>query len=155
MRKLLTLAVIGAVSVSVILGAFSGNQAWAAGLIRCAAINGNLSGTVALSGCSGASNTAGGSQPFSTTALLNGPSVSITWLSGKTTTLQRTALQSVRNARRCPGYVKGAPVEPSAKIYEGRVTADTSGLMVFRGYKGGVCISTSGVITAFRPLTVS
>jgi hypothetical protein len=53
--------------------------------------------------------------------------------------------------------VKGqpAPKEPSADKFTGNVTGDTSGMKVPGKIKGAVCISTTGVITALKPLKVN
>ena len=144
-----------AIPASVILVTFNAGQARAAGprgKVTCSNLNGNLTGgTVTLSGCadSNGANTGPGSQPVSIAVLAGGGTV--TWDSGFTTTFSKPALVST-NAKKCPGYVKGSSSEPSAEKFSGQVTADTSGLKVPGKYKGAVCISQSGSITALKAL---
>ena len=142
----LTLTVSGAALVS-------GGPAWAAsgphGKVVCTTITGTVSGTITISGCSGTSNTGGATQPTPTASLATGGT--ITWVSGKTTTISAAALVTT-SAKKCPGYVKGGSNNPSADKVSGTVNADTSGLKVPGKYKGAVCISPSGNITALKAL---
>ena len=156
MRRVLTLAVALAIPVSVSLVALSGGQAFAKGgpkgKVTCSNLNGSVtSGFVTLSGCSdfNGATTGPGSHPISIAVLEAGGT--ITWDSGLTTTFSAPALAST-NAKKCPGYVKGASSEPSAEKFSGSVTADTSGMKVPGKYKGEVCISSSGNITALKAL---
>jgi hypothetical protein len=119
------------------------------GKVLCTTITGTATGTVQISGCSGTANTGASSNPLPTASLASGGTV--TWASGKTTTFSAATLTST-NAKKCPGYVKGASSNPSASKFSGTVTADTSGMKVPGKYKGAVCISTSGNITALKPL---
>ncbi|MGZ4735506.1 MAG: hypothetical protein ACXV8R_07865 [Acidimicrobiia bacterium] len=144
----LTLTISGAALVS-------GGQAWAAkgpkGKTVCTTITGNASSTVTVSGCTdiNGANTGGASQPIPIATLAGGGTV--TWVSGKTTTFAAPTLTAT-NAKKCPGYVKGASSNPSADKFKGAVTADTSGMKVPGKFKGAVCISPSGDITALKPL---
>lgn len=155
MRKLLLLITALAIPTSVVLVALNGGQALAAGprgKITCTTVNGSISsGFVTVSGCTdvNGANTGPGSQPVSIAVLEAGGTV--TWDSGKTSTFSAPALVSTK-AKKCPGYVKGASNEPSAEKFSGQVTADTSGMKVPGKYKGAVCISQSGSITALKPL---
>ena len=154
-RKTLLLGATLAIPASMVLVAFDRGQALASGprgKVTCTNVNGSItSGTVTLSGCSdiNGANTGPGSQPISIAILEAGGTV--TWDSGLTTTFSAPALASTK-AKRCPGYVKGASNEPSAEKFSGAVSADTSGLKVPGKYKGEVCISSSGNITALKPL---
>ncbi len=144
----LTLTVSGAALVS-------GVQAWAAtgphGKVVCTTITGNVSSTITVSGCSGTANTGTSTQPIPVASLAAGGT--ITWVNGKTTTISAATIVA-KNAKKCPGYVKGAPdsSNPSADKVSGTVNADTTGLKVPGKYKGAVCISPSGDITALKPL---
>jgi hypothetical protein len=159
MRRVLMLMAAVAIPVSGVFVALSGGQAWAKtkgpnGKVTCTSLSGTVSGTVTASGCSdtGSANTGTSSEPIPATAFANGGTV--TWVNGKTTTFAKPGLVST-SAKKCPGYVKGASSEPSAEKFSGAVTADTSGLKVPGKYKGAVCISQSGNITALKPLKAS
>jgi hypothetical protein len=83
----------------------------------------------------------------------------VTWVSGKTTTFSPATLVPAK-PKKCPGYVKPPknvtpPPEPTAFKFSGAVTADTSGMKLPGKYKGAVCISTSGDITALKALKVN
>ncbi|MGZ4756115.1 MAG: hypothetical protein ACXWA9_14490 [Acidimicrobiia bacterium] len=138
----------------------SGGQAWAAGpkgKITCTTVTGTATGTVTISGCSGTGNTGGASNPLPTASLAVGGTV--TWVSGKTSTFGVAALVATK-ATKCPGYVKPpktgpAPTEPTAFKFSGAVTADNSGMKVPGKFKGAVCVSTSGDITALKVLKVN
>ncbi len=68
---------------------------------------------------------------------------------------------SPTSAKKCPGYVKPAkgqpppPTNPTADKFAGTVTADTSGMKVPGKFKGAVCISSTGNITALKALKVN
>ncbi|HUA94695.1 MAG TPA: hypothetical protein VMB82_04125, partial [Acidimicrobiales bacterium] len=112
-----------------------------------------------ISGCTDTgSATATQSEPLTTASLATGGTV--TWTNGKTSTFASPALVGIK-AKKCPGYVKSTKKnpyngpEPSADKFSGEVTADTSGLKIPGKYKGEVCISSSGNVTALKPLKVS
>jgi hypothetical protein len=124
---------------------------WTASSITCTTISGNASSTTTVSGCTGG-DTGGGSQPVNSTALATGGT--ITWLSGGSTTVGAPALTAT-SSKHCPGYVKGAPSEPSADKITASITSDTGdGLKLApKGtLKGAVCIGTDGSISALKPL---
>ncbi len=134
----------------------TGGQAFAAtgpkGKATCTSITGTASGTVTVSGCFGTANTGGASQPLPTTSLALGGTV--TWVSGKTTTFSQPSIVAT-SAKKCPGYVKGGSNNPSADKFAGAVTSDTSGMKVPGKFKGAVCISPSGNVTALKALKVN
>ena len=136
----------------------SGGQAWAAsapkGKVTCTTVTGTATGTVTISGCAGSANTGGASMPLPTLSLATGGTV--TWVSGKTTTFSAATLVATK-AKKCPGYVKPPktgpqPSNPTATKFSGTVTADTSGMKLPGKYKGAVCISPAGNITALKAL---
>ena len=163
MRRMLLLAAALAIPASLVFVALDGGQAFAKtagpkGKVTCTNLNGSLtSGTVTLSGCSDlkGANTGPGSHPISIAVLEAGGT--ITWDSGKTSTFSKPVLAPTK-AKKCPGYVKSTKKnpysgsEPSAEKFSGQVTADTSGLKVPGKYKGEVCISQSGSISALKAL---
>src|SRR5262249_6567213 len=115
---------------------------------------GTITGSITVSGCSGTANTGTQTQPIPTASLASGGT--ITWASGKTTTISAATIVAT-NAKKCPGYVKPpkgqtSSSNPTADKVSGTVNADTSGLKVPGKYKGAVCISSSGNITALKPL---
>jgi hypothetical protein len=131
------------------------------GKTTCTAMNGSTSSeSVTISGCSstGTPGTGGSSKPLSILTLASGGPVD--WVNGTVTAFASPALTST-NAKHCPGYVKPpkgsttTPAEPSADKFSGAVTSDNSGLKMPGKYKGEVCISQSGVITAAKALKVS
>jgi len=163
MRRFLMLAAALAIAASGATLALSGSQAWAKGgpngKMTCTGLNGTETGTITISGCTDSgSATATQSQPLVTTALATGGTV--TWTNATTSTFAAPVLVSIK-AKKCPGYVastKKNPYsgpEPSADKFSGSVTADTSGLKIPGKYKGEVCISASGNVTALKALKVS
>jgi hypothetical protein len=125
------------------------SEAGAAVSITCTTITGTVAGTIVVSGCTGG-NTGGSSKPIATSALASGGT--ITWTSGSTTTIGSPTL-SATSAKKCPGYVKGGSNNPTADKFAGKVTADTGdGIKVPGTDKGAVCISSSGSVTALKPL---
>lgn len=136
----------------------TGGQAWAAtgpkGKTTCTTVTGTATGTITISGCIDAkgANTGGSSHPLPTTSLVGGGTV--TWTSGKTSTFSAPTLVGT-NAKKCPGYVKGGSSNPSADKFFGAVTADTSGMKIPGKFKGAVCISPSGNVTALKALKVN
>jgi hypothetical protein len=157
MRKILLLAAAVAIPVSGVSLALSSGVAGAAGpkgKTVCTSVSGTASTTVTISGCtdSNGANTGGGSQPISTPSLATGGTV--TWLSGHTSTFGAATLVST-SAKHCPGYVKGASSNPTADKFSGVVTADNAGFKIPGKFKGEVCISSSGVISAPKPLKIS
>jgi len=120
---------------------------WAASTLSCTTISG--SATLVVSGCTGG-NTGGSSQPLSAATLAAGGTIH--WLSGGSTTIGAPVLVAT-SATHCPGYVKGAATNPTAEKFTAAVTADTGdGLKLPGSAKGAVCVSTSGSITALKPL---
>jgi hypothetical protein len=129
------------------------------GKTTCSTMTGTATGTVTVSGCVDANGavTGGGTAPLSVATLAAGGTV--TWLSGKTSTFGTSTLADNKPTK-CPGYVKvkkGQPAvaEPSSFKFSGVVTADNSGMKVPGKFKGVVCISQTGVITAPKALKVS
>jgi hypothetical protein len=89
-------------------------------------------------------------MPLAATALAAGGT--ITWTSGSTTTVGAPTLTAT-SAKKCPGYVKGSSSNPTADKFTGKVTADTGdGIKIPGTDKGAVCISSSGSVTALKPL---
>ena len=148
-RRMLGAALALAAGLALVSGGQAGAATGPKGKVVCTTITGTVSGTITVSGCSGTANTGTQTQPIPTASLASGGT--ITWQSGKTTTISAATIVS-KNAKKCPGYVKGASSNPSADKFSGTVTADTSGMKVPGKYKGAVCISTSGNITALKPL---
>lgn len=139
----LVLPISGATAV-----ALSG-VAGAATSITCTTFNGTASGTSTISGCTGG-NTGGSSEPFSSATFASGGVIH--WVSGSTTTFGQPTLTST-SAKKCPGYVKGGSSNPTADKFTAPITADTGdGIKVPGSAKGAVCISSSGTITAVKPL---
>jgi hypothetical protein len=136
------------------LAMVSAGPAWGAaapkpkGKVLCTTVTGTVTGTITISGCSGTANTGASSQPLSVGALASGGTV--TWASTKTSTFS-AAVTSATNAKKYPGYVKGAQSNPSAIKFSGTVTADTSGMKIPGKYKGAVCVNGNN-ITALKPL---
>jgi hypothetical protein len=125
------------------------------GKTTCTTENGSVSsGYITIGGCSstGTPGTGSSSEPISISLLANGGPVD--WVSGAVTTFAKPAL-ATKNAKHCPGYVKGAASEPSVEQYSGSVVSDNSGLKMPGKFKGAVCISTSGTFSASKPLKLS
>lgn len=157
MRRILLVVAALAIPASGLSLALSSGVASAAGpkgKTVCTGVNGTASTTITISGCtdSNGANTGGGSQPISAAALATGGTV--TWLSGFTATFSAPTLVST-SAKHCPGYVKGGSSNPTADKFSGAVTGSTAGFKVPGTFKGEVCISSTGVITAPKPLKVS
>jgi hypothetical protein len=120
---------------------------WASSSIFCSTLSGNAASTITVSGCTGG-DTGGGSSPLPATALATGGT--ITWLSGGSTTIGAPVLAST-SSKKCPGYVKGAPGNPTAEKFTAAVTSDTGdGLKLPGTIKGAVCIGSDGSITALK-----
>jgi hypothetical protein len=120
--------------------------------ITCTTLTGTATGTTVVSGCTGG-NTGGSSQPVNSSTLATGGT--ITWVSGSATTISAPVLKST-SAKKCPGYVKGGSSNPSADTFKANVTADTGDNLKVPGTAtGAVCISSSGAITALKPLKAS
>jgi hypothetical protein len=158
MRRILMLAAALTIPVAGVAVALTGTQAWAAakgpnGKVTCTTITGTDTGTITVSGCtdSGSAVTGTGTQPIAAADLATGGT--ITWLSGKTTTINAPSLVGT-NAKKCPGYVKGASSEPTADKVSGTVKSDTSGLKLPGSFQGAVCISQSGSVSALKPFKV-
>lgn len=152
MRRALLLAAALAIPVSGASVVALSGTAGAAVKINCTTITGNALTTITVSGCSGG-NTGGSSEPVQSTALANGGTID--WVSGSSTTISKPTLTST-SAKKCPGYVKGGSSNPSAEKFNATVTADTGdGIKVPGTATGAVCISSSGAITALKPLKTS
>jgi hypothetical protein len=124
------------------------------GKVLCTTITGTVTGTITISGCSGTANTGSSTQPVATSSLISGGTIH--WVNGKTTTISAATLVETK-AKKCPGYVKPpkgstSSSNPTAEKVSGTVNADTSGMKVPGKFKGAVCISQSGNITALKPL---
>jgi hypothetical protein len=155
MRRVLLMAAALAIPVSGLsIVALNGGVAGAASKISCTSINGTVTGTITISGCTGG-NTGGSSKPTPTSTLASGGTID--WVSGSTTTFNQPTLKTV-SAKKCPGYVKKGSNNPTAESASGTVTADTGdGIKVPGKFKGKVCVSPSGTITAYpgKPLTAT
>jgi hypothetical protein len=117
--------------------------------VVCTTLTGTASGTITVSGCTGG-NTGGSSQALPASALALGGT--ITWVSGATTTIGAPALVGT-SSKHCPGYVKGAMSEPSADKFSATVLGGTGTDMPVSGKSTGeVCISTTGSVTALKPM---
>jgi hypothetical protein len=150
MRRALLLAAALAIPVSGASVMALGTQAGAATSIVCTTITGTATSTITVSGCSGGS-TGGSSKPANASTLATGGTID--WVSGSTTTISAPTLTST-SAKKCPGYVKGGSSNPTADKFTAKVTADTGdGIKVPGSAKGAVCISSSGSITALKPLS--
>jgi hypothetical protein len=142
-------------------GTASAKSSGPKGKITCTTMNGSSTGTITISGCSGSAvpGTGGSSKPLTVAALATGGPV--TWTNNQVTTFGPSALNTSGKPKHCPGYVKStkkAPYsgnEPSLIKFSGAVTGDNTGLKVPGKFKGEVCVSTSGAITAAKPLKVS
>jgi hypothetical protein len=152
MRRLLTSAAIATallIPASVATVAVAG-QAGAAVTIVCTSFSGTVSGTSQLGGCTGGV-TGGGSHPFTSASLATGGTIN--WLSGGSITIGAPTLTAT-SAKKCPGYVKGGASNPTADKVAGSVTADTGdGIKIPGKLKGAVCISSSGALSALKPLS--
>jgi len=150
MRRALLLAAALAIPVSGASVMALGTQAGAATSIVCTTITGSATSTITVSGCSGG-NTGGSSKPVNATTLASGGTIN--WVSGSSTTISAPTLTST-SAKKCPGYVKGGSNNPSADKFTAKVTADSGdGIKVPGSAKGAVCISSSGSVTALKPLS--
>jgi hypothetical protein len=120
--------------------------------ITCKKLTGTISGTTVASSCKGG-DTGGSSEPLNSSTLATGGT--ITWVSGSTTTISAPVLKST-SATKCPGYVKGGSNNPTADTFTAKVTADKGDSLKVPGKaSGAVCISSSGNITALKPLKAS
>ncbi len=160
-RRYISVGAVLALTLS--MGVVTASGAWAAsgpaGKTTCTTVTGTSTGTVQISGCLDAkgANTGGGSIPLPTGVLAAGGTV--TWLSGKTTTVGTPALAAT-NAKKCPGYVKPvkgqpAPNNPIAFKTLTAVTSDTAGFKVPGKLKGAVCVSTTGNVTDLKPFKIN
>jgi hypothetical protein len=147
-------------AVLVLPGAASAKSSGPKGKITCTSMNGTTTGTITISGCSGTAvpGTGGSSKPLTVASLATGGNV--TWINNQVTTFSAAVLNTTGKPKHCPGYVKPpktgpAPSEPSLIKFSGSVTADNAGLKVPGKFKGEVCVSQSGNITAAKPLKVS
>ena len=158
MRRSLLLAAALAIPLSGALVGLSSTVASAGVKITCTTITGSDAGTVTVSGCTGG-DTGGKSKPISATTLAGGGTV--TWNTGNTTHFNKPVLGTAK-ATHCPGYVKPAkgqpqPAFPELEKFSGVVSADhgDTGLKVPGKYKGEVCVSSTGHITAAKELKIS
>jgi hypothetical protein len=124
------------------------------GKVTCTTLTGTITGTIVVSGCVNSNGATAGSasDPAPTSTLAAGGT--ITFNNGTTVTFAAAATSST-NAKHCPGYVKGSASEPSALKFSGQVSGSTAGLKIPGKYKGAVCISTAGNITALKALKTS
>jgi hypothetical protein len=161
MRRALLIAAALAIPASVVLMTLDGGQALAAsgpkGKTVCSGLSGSTaSGHVQLSQCVDANftggGTGGGTGLLSISVLTNGGPV--TWNSGKVTTFGMPTLIT-KNAKHCPGYVKGGSSNPIADQFQGAIPTDNAGFKVPGKYKGQVCITSAGVISILKPLKIS
>jgi len=152
-RILLTAAAVAALAVPASVATVGlAAPAWAAGSITCTSISGSASTTITISGCTGGV-TGGSSVPIAGSALATGGTLH--WVSGSTTTISAPVLTST-SAKKCPGYVKGGSSNPTADKVAGTVTADTGdGIKVPGKYSGAVCITSTGAVSALKPLKAS
>jgi hypothetical protein len=144
------------IPVTVLTVGISGTAGAAGGKIECKAVNGNDTGTVTISECTGG-NTGGSSEALPASALATGGTID--WTSGSTTTIGAPALTSEK-ATKCPGYVKPpkgtTPPEPIAEKFIADITGDNGdGMLLPASANGAVCIGTDGTITALGDLTIS
>jgi hypothetical protein len=152
MRRALLLAAALAIPVSGASVMALSTQAGAATKIVCTTITGSATSTITVSGCTGG-KTGGSSKPVNTVTLASGGTID--WVSGSTTTIGKPTLTST-SATKCPGYVKKGSNNPSAEKFTATVTADTGdGIKVPGTAKGAVCISSSGAVTALKPLSAT
>jgi hypothetical protein len=142
--------------------AFASGPKPPSGKTVCSTVSGSTgTGMIQISGCvdSKGANTGTGTPSFSYLTLVAGGPV--TWNSGKTTTFGSPGTPVASTGKKCPGYVKppkGGPVppEPAMVKFSGAVVApDSAGFKVPGKYKGVICLSTTGIITALKPLKVS
>jgi hypothetical protein len=122
---------------------------WTSSTIACTTITGNASSTIVVSGCTGG-DTGGSSNALTATALETGGTIS--WVSGGSTVVGTPTLTAT-SAKLCPGYVAHAATNPAAEKFTAAISSDSGdGLKLPGSAKGAVCISTSGAITALKPL---
>jgi hypothetical protein len=151
---------ISVLSVTLNSGAASAKSSGPKGKITCTSMNGSETGTITISGCAGTAvpGTGGSSRPLTIASLATGGPV--TWVNGQVTDFAAPALNESGKPKHCPGYVKPPktgpqPNEPSLIKFSGQVTSDNTGLKIPGKYKGEVCVSQSGNITAAKPLKIS
>jgi hypothetical protein len=149
MRRALLLVAALAIPVTGASAVAMSSEAGAAVAITCTTITGTVTGTIVVSGCTGG-NTGGSSTATATSTLATGGTIH--WVSGSSTTIGSPTLTAT-SAKKCPGYVKNGSSNPTADKFASNVTADTGdGIKVPGKGKGAVCISSSGSITALKPL---
>jgi hypothetical protein len=154
MRRTLLLLAAVVLPVSALTVGLAGTAGAAGGKITCTNIDGTISSTIVISGCTGG-NTGGASQPLNGSALETGGTT--TWVSGSTTTTAAPTLTDL-SAKACPGYVKPpkgtTPPEPAAIGFTFAVTSDSGdGMFLPSTGTGSVCVSTTGQITALKGLS--
>ncbi|HTZ08602.1 MAG TPA: hypothetical protein VMB72_06005 [Acidimicrobiales bacterium] len=133
-----------------------GGEAWAAkgpsGKEVCTTISGSASGNVSVGGCSGTGGISGSSTPFPATTLEHGGTVTF---GSATVTFGAPAL-ATKPGKKCAGYSKTASSNPFIDKFSGAVTGNSPQTLKLPGkYSGEVCVSTSGVISAVKPLKLS
>jgi hypothetical protein len=132
------------ISAAAMTLSFAGPAAAVTAKIKCSHLNGNVTGTITASGCTGVP-TGGGSKPIAATALASGGTV--TWLNNKTTTIDKPTLTGETDTGEHAGTT-GCPTGTSETEASGHVTADTTGLSPVPGkYKAEVCVDGSNNIT--------
>jgi hypothetical protein len=154
MRRTLLLLAAVVLPVSALTVGLAGTAGAAGGKITCTNIDGSASSTIVISGCTGG-NTGGSSEPLMASALETGGTTD--WVSGSTTTTGAPTLNPALSPKKCPGYVKPpkgtTPPEPTAIGFTFAVTADSGdGMLLPSTGVGSVCVSTTGAITALKPL---
>jgi hypothetical protein len=123
---------------------------WTSSDISCSTLSGTAA-SITVSGCGGG-DTGGGSQPINGATLALGGTID--WLSGGSTTIGPPVLTTTANDKHCPGYSKTASSNPTGESFTASVTSDTGdGLKLPGSAKGAICISTTGAITALKPLS--
>jgi len=147
MRRVLLAVAALTIPVSAVTVAFGSPalaKAKAEKSITCKKLSGSISATITVSSCNG--NTGGGSQALDATALATGGT--ITWSNSQSTTLGTPTLGSV-TSKKCKA------TGDTAESFTMAVTADTTGLSVLGTATGQVCITSSGSISALKPLKVT
>ncbi len=123
---------------------------WTSSTLSCSTLSGTAA-SITVSGCAGG-DTGGSSEPISGTTLASGGTIH--WVSGGSTTIGPPTLVTTANDKKCPGYSKTASSNPTGEAFTATVTSDTGdGLKLPGSAKGDICISTTGAITALKPLS--
>jgi len=153
MRRAMLLAAAMTIPVSgaLLLGTGQAFAEGPNGKITCTTISGTTTGTITVSGCtdSGSATASSSTNPAPTASLATGGT--ITFTNSVTVTFSAPTLGSA-SPKKCPGYSKtGGSNNPSAETFDGNVTGNTAGLKPGGTFKGAVCISSTGTISALKP----